>query len=67
MRVFGEESVFTSSTVVGNSPFVPQVGLVHQHVGTAVDDQAGHPRLGQPGAVDVARLEQSQGLGVLGR
>ena len=46
---------------------LPQVGLVHQHVRAGIDDQARHPGLRQPRAVDLAVLEQLQGLRVLGR
>ena len=43
----------------------PQVGLVDEHARTGVEDQAGHPRLGQPRAVEFALLEQGEGLRIL--
>jgi hypothetical protein len=43
----------------------PQVGLVDEDLAAALEDEARRPRLGHPGAVDVAGLEQRQALGVL--
>ena len=43
----------------------PQVALVDEHLAAALLDQAGRPRLGHPGAVDVAGLEGVERLGVL--
>ena len=42
----------------------PQVGLVHENVAAAFEDQPGGPGLGDPGAVDVALLEGGEGVGV---
>ena len=43
----------------------PQVGLVDEDLAAALLDQAGGPRLGHPGAVDVAGLEGGEGVGVV--
>ena len=43
----------------------PQVALVDEHVAAPFEDQAGRPRLGDPGAVELALPEQRERLGVL--
>ena len=43
----------------------PQVALVDEHRAAALLDQPGRPRLGHPGAVDVAGHERSSVVGVL--
>ena len=50
----------------GELAVLPQVLLVDQHLRAGLEHQAGGPRLGQPGAVELAVLEQLEGLGVLG-
>ena len=46
----------------------PQLGLVEQDVPAALEHEARRPRLGDPGAVEVARLQRGQRVGVvLGR
>ena len=56
----GDDQVRRHELAVG-----PQVALVDEHVAAAFEDEAGRPRLGHPGAVDLALLEQRERLGVL--
>ena len=57
-------AVRTMRWVVTYSPVGPQVGLVDEHVGAALLDEAGGPGLGHPGAVDVAGDEGGEGVAV---
>ena len=56
----GDDQVGRDELAVG-----PQVALVDEHVAAAFEDQPGRPRLGDPGAVELALLEQRERLGVL--
>ena len=52
------KSLRTMRCVVTYWPFGPQVALVDEDLAAALVDEARRPRLGHPGAVDVARLER---------
>ncbi len=56
----GDDEVGRHELAVG-----PQVALVDEHVAAAFEHEPGGPRLGHPGAVELALLEQRQRLGVL--
>ena len=58
-------SVRTIRWVVTNLPLGHRRRLVDQHLAAALLHEAGRPRLGHPGAVDVAGLERLERLGVL--
>ena len=66
VRVLLEEVASrTIRWVVTYSPVRPEVALVDEDLAAALVDEAGRPRLGHPGAVDLAALEGVERLGVL--
>ena len=43
----------------------PQLGFVEEHVAAALEHQSGRPWFGHPRAVEIARLQGGQGVGVV--